>query len=118
MKEFLFRPWPWWFSGIGISVVMFLLIFSGKQFSCSSNFRTICAAAGLGKRIKFFDFKWKKQTWNLFFLLGAMIGGYVAHHYLTNENRLFKFGTKKMGENIQSLSMSDPSDSARLNTLK
>lgn len=107
MKEFLIRPWPWWFSGIMISVVMFSLIFFGKQFSCSSNFRTICAAAGAGKRVKFFDYKWKKQTWNLLFLLGAMIGGFIAHQYLY-DGRAIKFGRKKSIDDLHNIRMLEP----------
>lgn len=83
MKYFITHPWPWWFSGIMISVVMFMLIFNGKQFSFSSNFRTMCAAMGAGKKFKFFDYKWKTQRWNLMFLVGAMIGGFVAKSFLS-----------------------------------
>ncbi len=83
MKYFITHPWPWWFSGIMIAAVMFMLIFNGKQFSFSSNFRTICAAMGLGKKFKFFNYKWKTQIWNLVFLVGAIIGGFVAKTFLS-----------------------------------
>ena len=84
MLEFLMSPWPWWFSGIIIATVMFLMLFFGKSFGFSSNLRTICSIAGAGKRVKFFDFDWRSQTWNLVFLVGAIIGGYIANNYLND----------------------------------
>jgi uncharacterized membrane protein YedE/YeeE len=84
MLDFLTQPWPWWFSGVIISAVMFLMLFFGKSFGFSSNLRTICTMAGAGKRVKFFDFDWKTQSWNLIFLVGAIIGGYIANNYLND----------------------------------
>jgi len=80
------NPWPWWFSGIIISSIMFLLIFFGKTFGLSSNFRTLCSIAGAGKKVKFFDFDWKSYRWNLVFLIGAVLGGFIAHHFLSDTN--------------------------------
>lgn len=78
MIEFLTSPWPWWFSGMMISLVMFLLIWGGKTFGFSSNLRTLCAAAGAGKTSDFFRFDWKRERWNLVFALGALLGGVLA----------------------------------------
>jgi len=86
MLELIQEPWTWWVSGSIIASIMFLLLFFGQSFGFSSNLRTICAAAGGGKFVKFFDFNWKSQLWNLLFLIGTVIGGYVAHHYLSNGN--------------------------------
>mgnify|MGYP005819320303 CR=1 FL=1 len=86
MKEFIMQPWSWWFSGIVISAVMFLLLFFGKSFGFSANLRTICSIGGAGKKVKFFDFDWKKQIWNLVFLVGSVIGGYIAYTFLTEGN--------------------------------
>jgi uncharacterized protein len=83
MIEFIMQPWPWWFSGIVISAIMFLLIFFGQSFGFSSNLRTICSAAGGGKWVSFFDFNWKSQIWNLVFLAGAIIGGFIASQFLS-----------------------------------
>jgi len=83
MKEFIMNPWPWWFSGVLISGIMLFLLFFGKTFGISSNLRTICSIAGAGKKVEFFRFDWKKQVWNLVFLTGAIIGGFIAHHFLT-----------------------------------
>lgn len=66
-----------------IASIMFFLLYFGQSFGFSSNLRTICAAAGLGKRTKFFDFNWKAQTWNIVFLIGSIIGGYIASQFLS-----------------------------------
>jgi uncharacterized membrane protein YedE/YeeE len=84
MIEFIKQPWPWYFSGIMIVIIMLVLIFFGKSFGFSSNLRTICSMAGAGKRVKFFDFDWKAQIWNLLFLVGSILGGYIATHYLSD----------------------------------
>lgn len=82
--EIIQQPWPWYVSGFLIAVTMFTLLYFGQSFGFSSNLRTICAAAGGGKFVKFFDYDWKKQMWNLVFLLGATIGGFIAANYLSN----------------------------------
>lgn len=84
MLEFILQPWSWWFSGMVISAIMFLLLYFGKSFGFSANLRTICAAAGAGKKVPFFNFNWKSQLWNIVFLIGAIIGGFVAGHFLSN----------------------------------
>ncbi|MGB3607801.1 MAG: YeeE/YedE thiosulfate transporter family protein [Psychroserpens sp.] len=76
-------PWPWYISGPLIALIMFVLIYFGKTFGMSSNLRTLCAIGGAGKKAKFFDFDWKAQRWNLTVVLGAVIGGFIAHFYLS-----------------------------------
>lgn len=88
MIDFLIQPWSWWFSGLMISLVMFLLLFFGKSFGFSSNLRTLCSIAGAGKASKFFDFDWKTQSWNLVFLVGAIVGGWIANNFLSNGQAL------------------------------
>lgn len=84
MLEFIQQPWTWWVSGALISAIMFLLIFFGQSFGFSANLRTICSAAGGGKFVKFFDFNWRSQIWNLVFLIGAILGGFITHQFLSN----------------------------------
>lgn len=81
--ELILTTWPWYVSGPAIAVVMFLLLYVGKNFGMSSNLRTLCAICGAGKTSSFFQFDWKSQRWNLLVLLGAIIGGFVASHYLS-----------------------------------
>ena len=84
MREFITQTWSWWFSGAMIAAIMFFLLYFGQSFGFSANLRTICAAAGLGKKTKFFDFNWKAQTWNLVFLVGAIVGGFIAKQFLSS----------------------------------
>lgn len=84
MLELLSQTWPWYISGILIALVMFMLLWAGGQFGVSSNLRTICAIGGAGKRLSFFDYNWKGQIWNIVFVLGAVIGGYIATRYFSN----------------------------------
>lgn len=76
--EFVSQPWHWAVSGVMISTVMFLLLYFGGEFGVSATLRTVCAVGGAGKRVSFFDFDWKSQLWNLVFVGGAVIGGFVA----------------------------------------
>jgi len=85
MREFITQTWSWWFSGAMIAAIMFFLLYFGQSFGFSANLRTICSAAGLGKKTKFFDFDWKTQIWNLVFLLGAIIGGFIAKQFLSSD---------------------------------
>ncbi|MBE9601498.1 YeeE/YedE family protein [Pedobacter sp. MC2016-24] len=71
-----------------IVLIMLILLFFGKSFGFSSNLRTICSIAGAGKRVKFFDFRWKEQVWNLMFLLGSILGGFIASSYLSDDKPL------------------------------
>lgn len=86
MIKLLQEPWPWYVSGFLISVVLFALYMVGKKFGMSSNLRTICAAAGAGKHVDFFNYDWKSHRWNLIVVLGVFIGGFVANEYMSPEN--------------------------------
>ena len=72
------QPWPWYVAGPLIGLVMLTMIYFGKTFGFSSNFRTMCAISGMGRKVGFFNFDWKSQRWNLAFLVGAVIGGYIT----------------------------------------
>lgn len=80
--EWMSQPWPWYVSGPMIALTMVSLLFVGKSFGVSDTLRTACAIGGGGKVSDFFDFDWKKQTWNLIFVLGAIIGGFIASTWL------------------------------------
>lgn len=88
MLEFISQPWPWYISGAAIAFIMVLLLFYGKFFGVSSNFRTICTIAGAGKTVKFFDFDWRVQKWNLLFLFGSILGGVIASTLLNSNEPL------------------------------
>jgi uncharacterized membrane protein YedE/YeeE len=88
MLELLRQPWTWWTSGAAIAFIMILLLYFGKSFGVSSNLKTICTIAGAGKKVKFFDFDWKSQKWNLLFLFGAVLGGVISSTLLKNDQPL------------------------------
>jgi uncharacterized protein len=80
--EWLRAPWPWYFSGIMITILMWLMLYFGKTFAFSSNFRTLCAMCGLGSVSPYFRYDWQSQIWNVIFLLGAIAGGWLSSVYL------------------------------------
>lgn len=86
MEEIFRGPWPWYIAGpiIGLTVPT-LLIIGNKNFGISSSLRHICAAC-LPAKIPFFDYNWKKEIWNLFFVSGIFIGGVLAAQLLSNPN--------------------------------
>ncbi len=90
MIAFLTQPWSWWFSGLVIASIMFTLLFFGKSFGFSSNLRTLCTIAGAGKKVKFFDFNWRTQIWNLVFLVGAILGGFLAKEFFDDDALTFR----------------------------
>ena len=82
--NWIYDPWPWYVSGPLIALTMFILLFVGKQFGMSSNLRTLCSAAGAGRKSDFFKFNWKEERWNLTVMLGAVLGGFIASQYLSD----------------------------------
>jgi len=84
--EWIFNPWPWYIGGPMIALVMFLLLYFGKNFGMSSNLRTFCTICGAGKSNEFFNFDWKTQQWNLMVSAGAIIGGALAAHFLSTDS--------------------------------
>ena len=69
-----------------IALIMFLLLYFGKNFGMSSNLRTFCTICGAGKSNEFFNFDWKTQQWNLMVSAGAIIGGALAAHFLSTDS--------------------------------
>ncbi|HCN50078.1 MAG TPA: hypothetical protein DIT10_13485 [Chryseobacterium sp.] len=84
MLEIIKEPWPWYIAGplIGLTVPA-LLIMGNKSFGISSSLRHICAAC-VPANVNFFKYDWKKEAWNLFFVLGIFFGGMIAAHFLLN----------------------------------
>lgn len=82
--EFIFGPWPWYISGPLIASIMFLLLYGGKNFGMSANLRTLCTMCGADKTCEFFCFNWKAQSWNLMVMAGTIVGGFIAAHFLSD----------------------------------
>jgi uncharacterized membrane protein YedE/YeeE len=84
MLEWLKHPWPWYVAGPIIGLMVPVLLLSGnKRLGISSSLRHICAAC-LPAKIPFFKYNWKKEAWNLFFVAGIVIGGYIAANLLSS----------------------------------
>lgn len=86
LLEIIREPWPWYVAGplIGLTVPI-LLIIGNKSFGISSSLRHICAAC-IPANISFFKYDWKKESWNLFFVLGIFFGGVIGAYLLSNPN--------------------------------
>lgn len=84
MLDIIKQPWPWYVSGplIGLMVPL-LFVLGNKSFGISSSLRHICAAC-LPANISFFKYDWKKEAWNLFFVTGILLGGFIAAQFLAN----------------------------------
>jgi len=88
MLEIIKQPWHWLAGGIIIGLtVPALLLLGNKKFGISSSLRHICAMC-LPANIPFFKYDWKKEVWNLFFVVGVVIGGFIASNYLQNSNSI------------------------------
>ena len=82
--DFINQTWSWYISGFLIGLVMLILIYFGKTFGMSSNLRSLCSMAGADRFSDFFKFDYKSQNWNLVVILGAMLGGFIAVHYMSD----------------------------------
>jgi uncharacterized protein len=82
--EWITQPWPWWVAGplIGLTVPT-LLIIGNKSFGISSSLRHVCAMC-VPANIPFFQYNWRKEMWNLMFVLGVLLGGVIATAFLAN----------------------------------
>ena len=76
--EFVSQPWEWYVSGPMIALVMFFLLWFGERFGVSSTLETLCSIGGAGKKISYFNVDWKTEIWNLVFVIGGIIGGYIS----------------------------------------
>ena len=81
--DFILQPWPWYVAGPIIALIMFLLYYFGERFGVSSNLETLCSIGGAGKFVDYFKIDWKDNVWNLIFVAGAILGGFIASQWLT-----------------------------------
>lgn len=86
MFEFITQPWHWVVAGIMIGLtVPALLLIGNKKLGISSSLRHVCAMC-IPAKIPFFKYDWKKETWNLLFVAGIFLGGFIATQFLSNPN--------------------------------
>lgn len=98
MLEIITSPWHWSVAGILIGLtVPVLLIIGNKNFGISSSLRHICAAC-IPIKLPFFNYDWKSEIWNLFFVAGVLIGGGAGTYFLSSES-----GIKISSETVKDL---------------
>ncbi|WP_308199019.1 YeeE/YedE family protein [Chitinophaga sedimenti] len=66
-------------------IVPALLILGNKHFGISANLRHACAAC-FPAGIKFFQYDWKKEIWNFFFVGGILAGALLTVLLIPNPN--------------------------------
>ena len=87
MMAFASGPWRWYVAGPAIGLfVPALLIVGNRVFGVSSSLRHMCSAALPGK-LDYFRYDWKRSgLWNLLFVAGIFLGGFLASHLWGSEN--------------------------------
>lgn len=82
--EVLYKPWPWYVAGavIGLAVPTLLLL-GNKRLGISSTLRQLCAMC-VPANIPYFNYDWKQQSWNLFFAIGILLGGFLGGYVFAN----------------------------------
>ncbi len=108
MLEFILQPWPWYVAGplVGLTVPV-LLILGNKSFGISSSLRHVCASC-IPANIPFFKYDWKKEIWNLVFVLGIFVGGFIAVNALTNPEPILV--NTKLAEELATYGIADYSN--------
>ena|ERR1041385_7156248 len=100
------QAWPWYAGGPLIGVVILLLQWlDNKPLAASSSYRHLCAAT-LPASIPFLKYDWKAETWNLFFVVGILSGGFIAGYFLQHPGIALSDQTTKV---LQSMGLKDTS---------
>lgn len=82
------QPWPWYVAGPLIGLIApALLLIGNKSFGISSTLRHTCAIVAPSK-ISFFTYNWKREMWNMVFVVGILIGGVIAANFLADPNAI------------------------------
>ena len=79
MWNLISNPWPWYVAGPLIGLVVPLLLLVGrKRFGVSTSLQHICAAT-VPRGLDYFSYDWRREgAWNLVFVLGVLVGSFVA----------------------------------------
>ena len=79
------QPWPWYVAGpiIGLMVPLHLILLN-RTFGISSSFRHMCAAV-VPNNFEFLKYNWKQESWNLVFVVGVLIGSFLASQFLASD---------------------------------
>src|SRR5262249_36060081 len=89
-----------------------LYLLGNKPFGISSSFKHICAAC-IPNNASFFKYDWKKDSWNLFFVCGILIGGFIASTALANPQpiKIAAITKQQLGQlGVADFSLLEPTD--------
>lgn len=88
--ENLFDLWQWYIVGplIGLFVPL-LLIAGNKLLGISSSFFHICSIALNTKKFSAFGYNADSNRWKFYFVIGIMIGAFIAEKFLSTANISF-----------------------------
>jgi uncharacterized membrane protein YedE/YeeE len=75
-----------------------LLILGNKSFGISSSLRHICASCLPVKNVSFFQYDWKKEAWNLFFVAGIAVGAWIATVFLSQPDAFIQVDSRLQQE--------------------
>jgi hypothetical protein len=103
---------------IGLTVPA-LLILGNKSFGISSVLRHTCAAC-FPADISFFKYDWKREIWNMVFVLGILVGAVLATIFLDNPNDIIvaeSLKTELAGYGVTDYSELVPADLISWDTL-
>jgi len=82
--NWIFEPWNWYIAGplIGLFVPA-LLIVVNKNLGISSSFEHLCMVLLPKNRHEIFNFNFTESGWKIYFVIGIMIGSYIATQFLS-----------------------------------
>lgn len=82
--DWIFETWNWYIAGplIGLFVPA-LLIAVNKMLGISSSFEHLCMMLLPREKRSIFNFNWKDSGWKIYFVIGIMIGAYIATKFLS-----------------------------------
>jgi uncharacterized protein len=86
MNEFLFSPWPWWFSGILIGLtVPALFLLSGKAFGISTSLQQMGAMCSPRSELDYLkNHDPREGLWTVVLVVGILIGSFIATFLFSN----------------------------------
>ncbi len=82
--NWIFELWSWYIAGpiIGLFVPA-LLIGVNKMLGISSAFEQLCMMVMPKEKRSIFNFNWKESGWKVYFVVGIMLGAYIATKFLS-----------------------------------
>lgn len=80
--EWISMPWHWAVGGLAIALLSVAMTLMGRKFGVSSAFKVLCAYAGAGKKIPYFDINLKDNRWLMTFIAGGILGAMISVQYL------------------------------------